>query len=139
MIESFLKEWMPEGARSKNTVVLDARRSSVGKSDLRRVFSDRYFEMDPVLNIVIDEAKGFLLTQKSPVVFMDGETLKGCLRSLMGESLNIKIIGTGNKEAANLVREISGWVVLEPQNEFELRQVVPQIDSHFGPLYVHVI
>ena len=139
MIEDFLKEWMTLGARLKNIVVLDARQSMVGKSDLRRVFSDRYFEMDPALILVLDEAKGFALTQKSPVVLIDSDVLASSLKSLMGETLNLKIVGMGDKKVANLVREIPGWEVMMPQSEYELKQIIPKIESHFGPLYIHML
>ena len=73
------------------------------------------------------------------MVLVDSEVLESSLKSLMGEVLNLKIIGVGKRGVANLVREIPGWKVAAPQNEYELKQIIPKIESYFGPLYIHVI
>lgn len=139
MMDLFLQKWALSGARSKNVVVLDARKSLLKKTELMKIFSERYVELDPDLGIIVLQAAGFALTNKMPILLVEGETLVRALPTLGKISFNLKIVGWGEGNVANLVKEIPGWEVSTPSDESELMQAIQKIDSHFGPFYVHLV
>lgn len=139
MFDLFLQKWAPSGARAKNTMVLDARKSLFKKNDLMKIFSGRYVELDPDLGIVVLQTAGFALTNKTPVLLVESETLIKTLPALFLGGVNLKIVGIGSEEVADLIKKMKGWEVIVPRDEQELVQAIFKMDSHFGPLYVHLV
>lgn len=133
--QTFSEEFLRLGTKFKNVVILDARKSTFGQMDYKKVFSDRYFDLDGGGDVAVGQAAGFALSEKIPVLMADAETYLRAVESIRNvvcePSLNVKLIGVGEEEGDSVLKAISGLKVMEPEPLVML--------EHYGPTYIHLV
>ena len=138
----FFDELIKVGVRYKNWVVLDARDSFYGENDFKKVFGERYIEVD-LKGICINQAVGLALTGKIPIVLGGAEmflnSLKEIQDNLSGRGGGIKMVGIGDTKAKDHIEKSPYMNVIAPTNEADAKTAVLSMIEGYGPIYVHVI
>lgn len=142
VFQGFSEELQRLGSKHKSLVLLDARRSSMGREGFLKVFSDRYVELDRCGEMGVGRAIGFALTEKLPILFADAESflrgIEAIQDTMCKSSLNVKMIGIGDPEIVQVLRRIQGLEVFFPENFEEALEVLQALPEHYGPVYVHL-
>jgi Transketolase, C-terminal subunit len=153
-----LKEWLSETmAKDERVVVLDADLAKAsGTHSLREAFPDRALDVGIAEADMIGVAAGLSSYGFVPFVtsFAPFVTRRVCdqlMLSVAYAKQNVKIVGTdpgitaelnggthmGNEDIST-IRGIPDMVIVEPVDAAQLKQALPQILNHYGPVYIRL-
>lgn len=154
ILREFLEEQM---AKNDKIVVLDA---DLAKADgtwaIREKFPDRAIDVGIAEANMAGVAAGMSSYGCIPFItsFAPFTTRRNCdqiMISIAYAKQNVKIVGTdpgitaalnggthmGNEDVA-ILRAIPDMVIVEPVDEIQLKQALPQIIDHYGPVYIRL-
>ena len=153
-----LREWLEEQmAKNDKIVVIDADLAKAsGTWAIRQKFPDRAIDVGIAEDNMAGVAAGLSSYGYIPFItsFAPFTTRRNCdqlMLSVAYAKQNVKIIGTdpgitaelnggthmGNEDIA-VIRAIPDMVIFEPVDENQLKQALPQILNHYGPLYIRL-
>ncbi|MFQ5855050.1 MAG: transketolase family protein [Anaerolineae bacterium] len=145
------------GRENRNVVVLDADLATSTRTHyFAEAFPDRFFQSGVAEQNMMGVAAGLALMGKTPFaatfgVFASKRACDQVSISIAYPGVNVKIVGaysgivSGNNGATHqaiedvaIMRAMPGMTVIDPGDDIEMRQVVPAIAAHHGPVYLRV-